>query len=177
MNKKRIIALVFGLGVIVFWQYFRWKNGAFETPDIQVMTQSPYIINGYRYQGMDTEMRHVLDSVRIKLENSGKQLPTIYYSYKEMAQDDHKIDMIVGVIVEDSSTTIDDSFGFYVIPERKIIRGHIHARGTYVQNIDEAIVEYAEENNIKYSFSGMAQWKEYSEEPVGDYYLDFPIKE
>lgn len=176
MTKKRKLSLAFATIALIVAVILYWYQGGFSTPDIAVLESQPVIVNGRYFKGKNTDIVPIIDSLKSRNFRSAAPKDFILYSLSETS-DEGDVDVFVGVIVEDSSTSLHKEYGFKYFPPRKVVRGHINGHDAMITKVQEAVFEYISENAITMSYNEICHWTKYAESSVTDLYFDVPVVE
>ncbi len=153
ISKTTKIAGIVLIVLILFATIGMYKIGFFGEVIVKEVLSPQKIVLGKAYEGFtkEPEFRDLFLQVgKLKMDKVVKGEPCgIYFNNPENKQG--KVNAVIGLLVSDSTSvpTLPAGFKYYVLPERKTLRGSMEANDAVVTTrCYPAIYDYCEANKI-----------------------------
>lgn len=151
MRRFSVITLVVLAILFIFGIVFYNKMGAFEDPEVKVITVPAYVVAGTPFKGKAAtkefgKLFNEADKLVEEKKLSG-QVCGIFYT--DPNHGNEETEAFVGVILSDTAQTLPEGYSKRYLPSRKVIQAHI-ANGIGSPVIYPKIEDYAKEHKISY---------------------------
>lgn len=151
MRKFSVTSLTVLTVLFVFGIIFYYRSGAFEEPEIKVMSAPSYTIAGTFYKGKPQSREFgKLFNEADKLVEQKKLSGTVcgvYYTNPENGNEE--TEAFIGIILSDTSQPLPQEYTRRYLPARQVIQAHV-ANGVGSPLVYPKIEDFAKEKKIAY---------------------------